>query len=1017
MLVNRSVFTENKIDTSAVKASLGIVCTYFSLAGAGLLLLTVFQFDVTQAVGSIHYIQDFLFLLFSTFLLFILIYRIISLQNSHKNQARHNELRYLSLFNNMRDGASVYRCINEGQDFVIVDTNRESSSIEQGNHEGFGNTISEGPKHTSNFELLATLQRVYSTGQPEFFNEHRIKNQHSREWHNNYIFKLDTGEVVTLSENITQKKLLENQLKKSKLELSLHNRILTQFLTCDDDCIYLEILKILTANFKSEFGFFANHNNNDILIGTSVRGKQTEQTNTVQRHIISIKDISNTAIQTAINSGITTKYSSQQNYFIKDRVLHNCIFVPIRYREKVIGLICIGDKPAPFTSEEQILLEKICFHIAPILKARLWAQHIEKLHFKASAELVNSESNLRKAEHLAQIGHWEHDIVEDKLTWSREVYNICSLDPLENILSVDAFLELVHPDDREFVYEQYQKSVQNKQIYDITHRLLLRDGSVKTVHERCITSYDNDGEAIRSLGTVQDISKTVQAQASHKRLATAIDQTVDVIVITDPGGLIQYVNPAFEQLTGYTKEEAIGVNPSVLQSGQHSSSFYRELWDTISSGNVWHGRFINKTKDGKFFTEEASITPIKDDTGAIINFVAVKHDISRELELEQQLRHAAKMEAMGTLAGGIAHDFNNILGAILGYTRMAMEDITPESQPWQDLKHVITSGNRAADLIKQILLFSRHQKQGFVPVQVEFIIKESLRMLRASLPSTITLNEKIEVDCPPIMADPAQIHQIIMNICTNAKQAMLANSGTLSIHLSKVDACEPEIANLTELKTGTYIKLMVSDTGYGIHKDHLDQIFDPFFSTKGIKEGTGLGLAVTHGIVTSHHGIIQVESEIDKGTTFTIFLPATDSKIHTDTEQYEAEIPGGDEHILVVDDEHSILTIRQRLLTGLGYKVTTFSSSIDALRAFRENPLQFDLLLTDMTMPKMDGIGLTENLLAIRPNMPVVMCSGHSEHINEKNILEHGIRAFLLKPVAPMLLAKSIRKTLDSPST
>ncbi len=507
-------------------------------------------------------------------------------------------------------------------------------------------------------------------------------------------------------------------------------------------------------------------------------------------------------------------------------------------------------------------------------------------------------------------------------------------------------------------------------------------------------------------------AKLKKTEAAYRRLATAIDQVVDSIVITDPDGVIQYVNPAFEKSSGYPKEDAIGMTPGVLKSGEHPQSFYDELWKTINGGRVWHGRLVNKKKNGQYFTEKATISPVKDSNGTIINFVAVKHDISRELELEQQLQQAVKMEALGTLAGGIAHDFNNILAAILGYTRMAMDDISPESRPYHDLLKVVQSGDRAADLVRQIMLFSRQERQDLLPIQLTPLFKETLKMLRASLPSSIILRDTISPDCPPIMADPTQIQQILLNLCSNAKQAMLKSGGTLDISLAELQQTGEE-ASHKSMPPGSYLHLLVTDSGTGISQESLTRIFDPFFTTKPIGEGTGLGLAVVHGIVKNHMGSIEVRSIVGQGSSFSILFPVSNTAPEIKTDESTAIIPRGCEHILVVDDEVNILSIRKRLLSGLGYKVSIFSSSLKALDAFSKDPSQYDLLLTDMTMPDMDGRELRQRVHDIRPGIPVILCTGHSELINKRKAAQDGFRAFLEKPIKPSTMANILRRILD----
>lgn len=927
--------------------------------------------------------------------------------------ALQNEKRYRLLFENMSEGGSVYRPVDGGEDFILVDRNCKAEQLDTNDHKNFiGRRLSELCQEKEDVLLLNVIQRVYGTGTPEHYPFYQYQDQLLENWRDNFVFRLDSGEVVILYDDVTEKKQLEHTLQQTSHELSLQNSIITQFLTTDDDTAYQHILRSICQALHSSFGFLGYLNAKEELVCTLFHTEPQEQYKMVRREIIAPSNLSHSLLEKALHNGNSIIENSQGIFPVDNQSFNNLLVVPVQYQDQVLGLICVANRDDDYSNEDMRLLENICSSIAPILQARLQAQHNKKLHFDASVKLLKNEARLKEAEKLAKIGHWEHDILKNTLSWSDEVYRIFGLDSREFTPSIEGFLHVVHPDDQERVKHSYLNALENKTTYETTHRLLHADGTIKYVHERCAITYNAYDKAIRSLGTVQDISSRVQAEKSNKRLVTAIDQVIDAIVITDPKGIIQYVNPAFEKLTGYSRQEALGLNPRVLKSGKHSSAFYGKLWDTICSGNVWHGKLTNKNKNGELFTEVATITPVKDETGQIINFVAVKHDITRELELEQQLRHAVKMESIGTLAGGIAHDFNNILAAMLGYTRMAMEELPQESQTYEDLSHVIQSGNRATDLIRQILLFSRHQEQGFVPVQVQFVIKEALKMLRASLPATIVLEKKIEHDCPAIMADPTQIHQVIMNLSTNAKQAMLSKGGTLSITLSQRNIGDEKQERLPGLNPGNYVQLVVKDTGTGISKEDLTRIFDPFFSTKVKGEGTGLGLAVAHGIIKSHHGVISVDSELERGTTFTIFLPVAKEINSPEKEKTDARLPEGEGHLLVVDDERDILILRERVLTKLGYQVTTFSSSLDALASFQENPLQYDLLLTDMTMPDMDGKTLTENLIALRPNLPVILCTGHSELIDKEQALECGIGAFLRKPIAPQILAETIREIL-----
>jgi CheY-like chemotaxis protein len=380
--------------------------------------------------------------------------------------------------------------------------------------------------------------------------------------------------------------------------------------------------------------------------------------------------------------------------------------------------------------------------------------------------------------------------------------------------------------------------------------------------------------------------------------------------------------------------------------------------------------------------------------------------------MEAQLRQAQKMEAIGTLAGGIAHDFNNILSAVIGYTEIALADVPEGSSQHRNLQEVLKAGSRARDLVKQILTFSRQTEQELRPVQIKQIVTETLKLLRASLPTTVKISVDIQSDSA-VLAEPTQIHQVIMNLCTNAAHAMRARGGQLKIDLSNVVLGGSFIGQHPYLNPGEYIKLRVIDTGHGMEKAIVDRIFDPFFTTKERGEGTGMGLAVVLGIVKSHGGTITVESEIDEGSTFSIFLPVIMQEVDHEV-SVKAPIPTGTESILFIDDEKSLVDLGQQILERLGYKVTIRTSSVEALELFIEQPDKFDLVITDMTMPNMTGDELAGKLMSIREDIPVILCTGYSERISQERAHDLGIKEFILKPIVMRELAIKVRSALDA---
>jgi signal transduction histidine kinase len=384
-----------------------------------------------------------------------------------------------------------------------------------------------------------------------------------------------------------------------------------------------------------------------------------------------------------------------------------------------------------------------------------------------------------------------------------------------------------------------------------------------------------------------------------------------------------------------------------------------------------------------------------------------------ELKLERQLRQSRKMEAIGTLAAGIAHDFNNILTAIVGFTELSLTRL-PSADPVRgDLEVVLESGLRATDLVRQILTFSRQTELERKPVRLDSIIKEVLKLLRSSLPSSIEIRTEYDINPAECVvdADLTQVHQVLMNLCTNASHAMRRQGGVLSVTLERVMVEAALVSQHPSLKPGPHVGLTVRDTGHGMDAALMERIFDPYFTTKKTGEGTGMGLAVTMGIVKNHGGAIAVSSQPGQGTSFQVLLPRAIPDDRQAVETREA-LHTGNEHILFIDDEKALAVLGQKMLEALGYRVTAGTNSLEALELFRSQPDAFDLVITDMTMPGLTGRELTRELLSIRPDIPVLMCSGFAEFVNPNEAREAGIREFLMKPYVIGTLAKTIRKVL-----
>ncbi|MBT3296815.1 MAG: PAS domain S-box protein [Verrucomicrobia bacterium] len=520
-------------------------------------------------------------------------------------------------------------------------------------------------------------------------------------------------------------------------------------------------------------------------------------------------------------------------------------------------------------------------------------------------------------------------------------------------------------------------------------------------------------EVVSYLAQVQDITPHIEAESEHSRLVAAVEQSAEAIVITDAQGLIEYINPQFEKTTGYSLDEVRGRNPSLLKSGKQDDAFYEALWATIVRGEIWRGHFVNRKKNGQLFEEEATISPVKNESGEIINYVAVKRDVTHENEMEERLQQAQKMEAIGTLAGGIAHDFNNILTSIIGYTQLAESETEDNPDAQNYLEQVRKASRRAAELIKQILSFSRSSMRERSLLNVGSLVQEALKLLRSTIPTTIEIKQQVDLGCGPILADATQMHQVVMNLCTNAYQA-IEEHGSITVTLKEVTMDEVAPGMRPDTRAPHYAQLVIGDTGCGMDTDTEQRIFEPYFTTKSGGEGTGLGLSMVHSIVYAHDGFISVASDCGEGTTFTLMFPIVRSGAEAADDEAAIELlPRGCERILFVDDEEMIVFLGRTLLEGLGYKVVACTDSQNALAAFLKAPDSFDLVLTDQTMPGLTGSDLALEVRKHRADIPIVLCSGYSPDMTMTKMRKIGIAEYIMKPVDRSILAQAVRRALD----
>ena len=560
-----------------------------------------------------------------------------------------------------------------------------------------------------------------------------------------------------------------------------------------------------------------------------------------------------------------------------------------------------------------------------------------------------------------------------------------------------------------------------------TRKFIVRRSEVdeRIVQANAAPIRDKSGAVVAAIVVFNDITEQTKAEEalreSEARLQMAISCSPIPLMIHDEDDRILQLSNGWTKLSGYTLEDiptlADWTTLAYGEKAGSSKSYIDELFNIQQT--VKNGEWPVRAKDGTTRIWDFQTTPLgKINEGRRV-LLSMATDITDRIQAEEerknlqsQLIQAQKMEAIGTLAGGIAHDFNNILGAILGYAEMAREDSSPDSHTAKDLDQIIKAGNRAKELVKQILAFSRQAEAQQIPMQPTAIIKETIRLLRSSLPTTITIEQDIDPATGIILADPTQIHQILMNLSTNAFHAMEEKGGTLTVSLKMKSFSEQDMVGVPGCNPGNYVQLSIADTGGGISPEILGKIFDPYFTTKETGKGTGMGLSIVHGIVKSYGGFITCHSRIGQGTVFHISLPAMEKEIMPVIPKPIETTTASNERILFIDDESMLAEMAQRMLSRIGYTVTVRTSSLEALNTFENHPDSFDLVITDQTMPGMTGIDLARRMLQIRPHLPIILCTGYSSLISEEKARSAGIKGFALKPLARNDITSIIKKVL-----
>ena len=661
--------------------------------------------------------------------------------------------------------------------------------------------------------------------------------------------------------------------------------------------------------------------------------------------------------------------------------------------------------------------------IAPPL-AHFFAATVAKL-YRSETSLQQNEEKYRTILDNIEDGYFEVDLKGNFTFFNSSVCRMLGYAPME----IPGMNNRQYMDEKNAkkVFETFNRVYKTgKPARGFDWEIVKAGGSRGHVDASVSLITDEAGNCIGFRGIARDITERKQAEKDlreseekYRQLVNHAPAGIYEVDLTD--GKLLSVNDVMSEYTGYSKNELLNMSSLDFLSPESQKQMTDRMQRLMKGERIYgSAEYRARAKDGREFWMLVNARYFYDKYGNLASAMVVAHDITdrkraqeEKAKLEEQLQQAQKMEAVGTLAGGIAHDFNNILSVIIGYTELILMSGNVDAEVKQNLKEIFSASKHARDMVKQILAFSRQSKQERKPIQVAHIVKEAIKMLRASLPTTISIQQHIEKDTGIIEADPTQVHQVLMNLCTNAAHAMNGKDGVMQISLKNVelDLSGPEM--VPDLNPGPYLKLSVSDTGHGIAPDANDKIFDPYFTTKKKEEGTGLGLAVVQGIVNSYKGAVTFDSEVGQGTTFHVYLPAIKRKL-TNEEEISTPLPMGQERILFVDDEQPLVEIGKQMLQRLGYTVAARTSSIEALELFKADPNRFDLVITDIVMPNMTGDKLAEKIIDIRSDMPVILCTGYSEKITRKDASEMGIQSFLMKPLVMRDLATTVRQALSA---
>ncbi len=683
--------------------------------------------------------------------------------------------------------------------------------------------------------------------------------------------------------------------------------------------------------------------------------------------------------------------------------LRSLMCFPIRLAGKTVGAMSLShSSPGFFTLESEKTMELVADRAGRLLTGHMLRERLR-----------DAEQHYRLLMRDAADAILVFGIKGDVVSANPAVEAITGVAVDDLIAGTTTWDSGVHEEDLPKFNEYRERILTSEETVAVDYRYRDASDAIHYLEERGSTMRDAKGNCTGIISVIRDETERKLADREHRRLATAIEQAAESIVITNTDGLIEYVNPAFERITGYTRDEAIGQNSRILKSGRQERSVYESLWETIMRGDVWTGRLVNKKKDGTHYTEDLVISPVRDEVGTITHFVAVKRDVTQEVNLENQLQQAHKMEAVGQLAGGVAHDFNNLLQAISGYAQLAMSYIDTGSESQRFLKEVLDASERAGGLTRQLLAFSRREALQPKDINLNTVITDMTTMLRRIIGEHIDLQLESASDLKTVCADAGQIGQVIINLCVNARDAM-PGGGKIVIETRnmRVDSAFTRLHRWAR-EGEQYVLVSVSDTGQGMPQHIQARIFDPFYTTKDVGKGSGMGLAIVYGIIKQHDGMITVYSEEEKGTVFRVYLPAVDRLPAEDDKARDADAPRGrGETVLVAEDDNSVRNLATHILTMAGYQVLIARNGEEAISVFDNHSDGIDLAVLDVVMPKRSGRDVYDHIRARFPDLPIVFSSGYSLSVLDNKFIEKSNAHTIEKPYSQKALLEIVRSAL-----